>query len=282
MLPTSDQGIGIFFAGVGIGILLILAGRAGWRHLSFFGLTFQRPREKTADEIERESEERKTITAVERRQMEVAFLRFSEAAVGIVPMVEATGPADRVLSAWFDVTAAAVAAGITLRPEDHYRVAIWADLGHPESFRLLGSANHNKNDPKMETLSKEGTIGGHAWRSKAGEYLCVDVTKDRRFKARSSLPRPYGSIFAIRVGEHGRAWGVMTIDAPRPAGFGQLELMVIRQFAKLVSAGAAVASVRYSPEPGRLTAGRAPGAARIVSPSGDRGADHLGGSDDQP
>jgi hypothetical protein len=77
VLPNSDQGIGIFFAGVGIGILLILAGRAGWRHISLFGLTFQRPKEPTPEEIEQERSDRRAVTALERRQMEVAFLRFS-------------------------------------------------------------------------------------------------------------------------------------------------------------------------------------------------------------
>jgi hypothetical protein len=189
-------------------------------------------------------------------------------------MVEATGPADRSLGSWFDVLSAAVAAAITLRPEDHFRVAVWADLGDPAAFVLLGAANHNRNDRRMDVLSKDGTIGGRAWRSKAGEYLCVDILKDRKFKARSSLPRPYRSIFAIRVGENTPGWGVMTIDGPYVGSFGELELLVIRRFAKLASAGAAIATARYGPNPsaGRLAPPSLPRPPRIVGPSAVDGA----------
>jgi hypothetical protein len=106
----------------------------------------------------------------------------------------------------------------------------------------------------MRTLSKEKTIGAHAWRSKKGEYLCVDVTKDRKFVARSPMPRPYQSILAVRVGDATRAWGVVTIDAPRSECFGEASLLLVRRFAKLLTAGAAIAGARYGPTPGRAVA----------------------------
>lgn len=275
MLPTSDQGLGILLAGVGLGVLLWLAGKGGFHVLSFFGFNFQRFRKKSAQEIADEATARQDAASGERRQLADAFLRYSEAAVGIVPMVEASGPANQSLGAWFDVVASALAAALVIFPEDHFRVGIWADLGDPAAFRILGSANLNRNDPKIQQLSKADTIGGHAWRSKQGEYLCVDIKKDRKYKARSSAPRPYTSIFAIRVGEQGRPWGVVTIDAPRPDCFGQQGLVIIRRFAKLISAGAAVAIVRYSPAPGSMVLPRvAQGPARIVASSAAGAGDH--------
>jgi hypothetical protein len=266
VLPTPEQGIGIFFACVGISVLLFFAGRVGWRNISLFGLNFNRPRDKTPDEIEAEREAQKVAAEGERRQLSTAFLRYSEAAVAMVPMVEATGPANASLGAWFDVAAAAIAAALTLYPEDHYRVAIWADLGDPEAFTILGSANHIRNDPQMRSLSKQNTIGGHAWRSRAGEYLCVDIAKDRKFKSRSKRAKPYKAIFAIRVGSGAQPWGVVTIDAPRQS-FGEQQLVIARRFARLVSAGASIAIARYGPGQGP-SSGRGPaGPARIVGPA---------------
>lgn len=278
MLPSSDQGFGILLAGIGIGILLAFAGRAGWRHISVFGLTFNRPKEPTPEELRYEREQAQTAAAVERRQIETAFSRYSEAAVGMVAMVTASGPADESLGAWFDVTAAALAAGLTRVPEDHFRVAIWADLGDPDRFALLGSANHDKND--LQHLSKEGTIGGHAWRSKPGEYLCVNIAKDRKFKSRSKSRKPYQSVFAIRVGEAHQPWGVMTIDAPRASDFSTLNITHIRRFARLISAGASVAIARYGPT-GTSTPRVGTGPKRIVARSVDPIASEGETSDDQ-
>lgn len=265
VLPNLNQGGGIFLAGVGIGILLIFAGRAGFRHISMFGFTFQRPRDKSVKELEWDREDAVAERSADHRQVEDSFRRYAEAAVGMAAMVEAAGPADRSLTSWFDLVASAVATGLTAYPEDHFRVAIWADLGDPRGFHLLGSANHDRNDPRMRILSKEKTIGGHAWQAKAGEYLCGDVTKDRKFKARSATPRPYKAIFAIRVGEPSKPWGVMTIDAPRIDSFGQTELIIARRFAQLASAGAAIATARYSPLPSRTSAALPAGPASIVT-----------------
>ena len=186
----------------------------------------------------------------------------------MVPMVEAGGPANQSLTAWFDVVAAAVAASLSTRARDHFRVAVWADLGDPETFRLLASANLDRNDPKMRLLSKMGTIGGVAWRAKAGEYLCADIKKDRKYKARSNTPRLYVAIFAIRVGEPAQPWGVMTVDAPRGDAFDATDLVIIRRFGKLISAGAAIAIARYSARPGLLSLPLTPAPRRIVVPDG--------------
>lgn len=264
MFPDTGQGLGILFAGIGIGIALALAGRFGWRHLSFFGLTFARPRDKTDKELEWDREDRRYAANLERRQTETAFQRYSEAAVGMVPMVVNPNPANQTLGAWFDLVAAAIAAGLAKLPEDHFRVAIWADLGDPEAFRLLGCCNLNRNEPSIQRLSKAGTLGGHAFRSKSGEYLCRDIKKDRRYKSRTGTPRPYLSVFAIRVGD-ARPWGVMTIDAPRTDGFADADLTIIRRFTRLVSAGATVAVAKYSP--GAIQHEH-PGPRRIVAASG--------------
>lgn len=258
----------MLLACLGIGFLLWVGAHGGWRTISLFGLNFLRPREKTTEELQADREDQKSRAGARRRQLEVAFARYAEAAVGMVPMVEAVGPADRTLGAWFDVAAAGLAAALTVYPEDHYRVAIWADLGDPATFTLLGAANHNRLDAEMNHLSKADTIGGHAWASKkkAGEYLCSDVAKDRKFKSRSGRAKPYAAIFAIRIGEPSRSWGVMTIDAPRNS-FDDQALLIVRRFAQLISAGAAVAIARYSPAPGRPTQRDAPGPARIVTPS---------------
>src|SRR5690606_33746956 len=97
-----------------------------------------------------------------------------------------------------------------------------------------------------------------------GEYLCRDIKKDRRYKSRTGTPRPYQSVFAIRVGDS-PPWGVMTIDAPRVDGFADADLTIVRRFARLVSAGATVAVAKYSPgaRPHEPT-----GPRRIVAPSG--------------
>lgn len=265
MFPNFDQGLGIFVAAIGIGILLMLARRGGFRNITFVGFNFQRPRDKSTKELEWDREDAIAERSADHRQVEDSFRRYAEAAVGMVAMVEAPGPADRSLTSWFDLVASAVATGLTAYPEDHFRVAIWADLGDPEGFHLLGSANHDRNDPQMRTLSKDKTIGGHAWRAKAGEYLCSDISKDRKFKARSATPRPYKAIFAIRVGEPSRPWGVMTIDAPRTDSFGQTELIIARRFAELASAGAAIATARYSPLPGRTPVALLGGSTSIVT-----------------
>ena len=265
-LPTLDQGLGIFFAATGIGILLFLAGKVGFLAISFFGFSFQRAREKTPAELAYEREDRKAAAEVEHRQIDVAFVRYSEAAVGMGPMLEATGPANESLTAWFDVVAGALAAALTKFPEDHYRVAIWADLGDPASFRLLGSANHDLNATSMATLSKAGTIAGLAWRSKNGEYLCSDILKDKKYKARSGTSRPYRSILAVRLGR--QSWGVMTVDAPRTDGFGPTDLAIARRFALLVSAGAVVAAARYGPLPARQLPAPVGEQPRIVAPAG--------------
>lgn len=267
MLPNSDQGLGILFGAVGLGVLLYLAGKAGFLHLSFFGFNFQRSREKSEKELEWEREDQRSWAVTERREVDAAFERYAEAAVGMVPMVVQPGPADESVKRWFDLAAGAIDAAVTKHMGDHFRVAIWGDFGDPDSFRLIGCANHNRNDPKIERLSKQGTIGGHAWRSKSGEYLCSDISKDRKYKQRSPTPRPYKSIFAIRVGEATSPWGVLTIDAPRAEGFTALDLTIIRRFARLISAGATIAVVKYSPgaAPGRISAS---GPARIVQPSG--------------
>ncbi|HEV8536030.1 MAG TPA: hypothetical protein VGR87_10000 [Candidatus Limnocylindria bacterium] len=247
MLPNSDQGMGILLGAVGLGALLWLAGKAGWISLSFFGFNFQRPRARSHQELEWERQDRLERDRAENRQTEVAFVRYAEAAVGMVPMVSATGPANEILQAWFDVVAGALDAALTKRPDDHFRIAVWGDFGDPEAFALLGCANHNRNDLRIKRLSKQGTIGGHAWRSKAGEYLCADIAKDRRYKSRSGTPRPYKSIFAIRLGD-GSSWGVVTIDGSHADGFTVTDLSIIRRFARLVSAGATIAVAKYAPK----------------------------------
>lgn len=282
MWPTSDQGIGIFFAALGIGFLLWLAGRADFHNLSLFGLSFMRSRRKTKEELAWDHEAQQAAAGANRRQLEDGFRRYAEAAVAMVAMVEASGRVDEALTGWFDLASSDIAAALTVFPEDFFRVAIWADLGHPDHFVLLGAANHDRNDVKMQTLAKANTIGGHAWRAKAGEYLCVDISKDRKFKARSALPRPYTSIFAIRVGD--RPWGVMTIDAPRTECFGPTSLLLIRRFAKLISAGAAIASARYGPNPAAAAAGLPIATPRIVTIGPPTSGMEPGedGADDQP
>jgi hypothetical protein len=264
VFPTPEQGLGILLAAIGIAILLLLAGRGGWRNLSLFGLSFARPRDKTEKELEWDREDRRYAASLDRRQTETAFLRYSEAAVGMVAMVTTPSPANDSLRAWFDLVASAIATALVKQPEDHFRVGIWADLGEPDAFRLLGCCNLNRNEATLRQLSKEATIGGHAFRSKKGEYLSADVKKDRRYKSRSGQPKPYQSIFAIRVGDE-RPWGVMTIDAPRVNGFTAADLTIIRRFAKLVSAGATVAVAKYSPGARAHEIG---GPRRIVAPSG--------------
>lgn len=246
MYPTPEQGLGILLACGGLALLLAAAGKFGFRVLNLFGLSFQRPREKSPQELEWDREDARYGAALERRQAQVAFQRYAEAAVGMVPMVGATGPAHETLTAWFDVVADAIAASLVKQPEDHYRVGIYADLGDPDAFSLLGCCRLDRNNPRIERLSKEGTLAGHAFTSKAGEYLCADIKKDRRYKNRSGKPRPYQSVFAIRVGDT-HAWGVMTIDAPRANGFSTADVVIIRRFAKLISAGAAIAVAKYSP-----------------------------------
>lgn len=245
-LPSLEQGLALAAVAVAVAFLLWVAGKAGWVHISGYGLNFQRHRERTRQEMEWERQERQEKERADQRQLGVAFERYSEAAVGMVPMVIAQGPANEILAKWVDLVAGALDSALCRKVGDHFRVAVWADFGDAEAFKLLGSANHNRNDPRMERLSKDGTIAGHAWRSKAGEYLCADITKDRKYKARSRTPRPYKSIFAIRLGEPTH-WGVMTIDAPTVESIGTTELAIIRRFAKLVSAGAAIAVARYAP-----------------------------------
>lgn len=117
--------------------------------------------------------------------------RYSEAAVGMVPMVINPNPANQTLIAWFDLVAAATAAGLAKLPEDHFRVAIWADLGDPDAFRLLGCCNLNRNEASLQQLSKEGTLGGHAYRSKSGE-TCAATS--RRIAATRVAPARLGLI----------------------------------------------------------------------------------------
>jgi hypothetical protein len=247
MLPTPEQGLGILLAGLGISAVLYFGGKVGWRFINIFGLTFNRPRDKTPEEFAAEREDAKDASRVAGAQLQEAFLRYSEAAIGMVAMVDSPKRPHESVRAWVDLVAMELAACLPKRPGDHFRVAVWADVGDPEAFRLLGSANHNTNDPKMERLSKDGTIGGYAFKSKAGEYLCADITKDRKFKPRSAMPRPYSAIFAARLGERGRAWGVVTIDAPVLGAFGPHELTFVRRFAKLISAGASIALAKYAP-----------------------------------
>jgi hypothetical protein len=273
VLPTPDQGLGILLACLGIAALLHFGGRGGWRNISLFGLNFNRPRDKTPEELKADREDAAAAGRIAGAQLQEAFLRFSEAAVGMAAMVESTKPAHDSVSAWVDLVAMGLAASLPTKPGDHFRVAVWVDAGDPDTFRLLGSANHNRNDPKMQALAKVGTIAGHAWRSKPGEYLCVDITKDRKFKPRSSLPRPYTSIFAIRMGERGKGWGVVTIDAPRAECFGTNELVIVRRFAKLVSAGASIALAKYSPGAVPIPRAAAVSAPRIVAGTGDETAE---------
>lgn len=264
MWPTTDQGLGILLATLGIGVLLWLAAKAGFFSLSFFGLSFHRSREKTQKELEWDREDERQWAVLERRQVEAAFVRYGEAAVGLAAMVNAPGPGHEALTKWFDLVAGAIDAAVTKHMGDNFRVAVWADFGDADAFRLIGCANHDTNDPKMHRLSKTGTIGGLAWRAKSGEYLCADISKDKKFKARSPAPRPYKSLFAIRVGDAKAPWGVLTIDAPRADGFTAMDLSIIRRFARLVSTGAVVALAKYSPgsAPGVTPAPRGP--ARIV------------------
>lgn len=265
MLPNSDQGIGVFFGAIGVGVLLLLAGKAGFISISFFGFNFNRPRARTKEEIEWEREDQRAAAGAQRRLIDDAFLRYSEAAVGIVPMVQAAGPANVPLEKWFDVLASAIAAAVTVFPEDYFRVAIWVDLGDPDTFTLLGAANHDRNEPAIRKLSKDGTIAGIALKAKTGEYLCVDIKKDRRYKARTKSAKRYASIFAIRVGEPLHPWGVITVDAPRSSCFSETALLIIRRFAKLASAGAAIAVARYTPGEGVSMASPAAAAPKHVS-----------------
>ena len=211
------------------------------------GFAFRRPRRKTQQELDFERQDRLERERGDQRQIEVAFERYSEASVGIVAMVTATGPSEQVLARWFDLAAGALDAALCRTSGDHFRVAIWADAGDATEFRLAGAAKHNRNDSAIQRLSKQNTIAGHAWKSKAGEYLCGDISKDRKYKARSGTPRPYKSIFAIRLGEAAAPWGVMTIDVPAINRVSTNDLVVIRRFAKLISAAATIAVTKYTP-----------------------------------
>ena len=92
MYPTPEQGLGILLACIGIGILLVAAGKFGFRVLNLFGLSFHRPRDKTPQELEWDREDARYGAQLVRRQQQVAFERYSDAAVGMVAMVMALRP----------------------------------------------------------------------------------------------------------------------------------------------------------------------------------------------
>ncbi|MDQ6877350.1 MAG: hypothetical protein M3082_06560 [Candidatus Dormibacteraeota bacterium] len=64
-----------------------VGGRVSWRTISLFGLNFFRPRDTSQAELAADREDQKAAAGAGRRQLEVAFRRYAEAAVGVVPMI---------------------------------------------------------------------------------------------------------------------------------------------------------------------------------------------------
>ncbi|MDP8978901.1 MAG: hypothetical protein M3N17_10100, partial [Actinomycetota bacterium] len=57
-------------------------------------------------------------------------------------------------------------------------------------------------------------------------------------------PGGYGAFVSVAVFADGRAFGLLTVDAPDPGGLDETDLMVTRALAHLLGAGLAVARTR--------------------------------------
>ena len=143
---------------------------------------------------------------------------------------------------WFGLVCDQLAGALQKGPGDIYRVSMWADVpDRPAEFVMVGQTYFDPNDPALEHLDKATTIAGGAFQDKTGEYYCRDVAKDRKYKPRTKGKKPqYASIFAVALGHQDKRWGVLTVDSRRISGFNEVDLAIVRSFARIAAAGSAL------------------------------------------
>ncbi len=172
--------------------------------------------------------------------MQIRLDQYGEVATALSGILEASdAELDKAARVWFSTLATRLAHLLREQGDHHHRVAIWLDdPNNPRSFVGIGRGLFDDGDTDMDTLDRDYTIAGLAFRAVTGDYYCRDTATDPKFKPRKSTPPSFQSVYGIALGTPNDLWGVMTVDSRQTHGFPDDRRLLIRRFAELASLGA--------------------------------------------